>query len=100
MENGRRVRKDENNFKEITKNIITEIVCLGSKIKFKVLYLIGRNEIANGMCNAIRNLINENEKQRGMLKHIEELCECNLYGNPEMRLRKIKEEIAQTFPND
>lgn len=99
MENGRRVRKDEINIKSIAKNIITEIVCIGSKIKFKILYMIGQNEIAESMCRAIRRLCKEYDLQKERLKMIVELCECNLYGKPEVRLQKIK-EIAQTFPND
>ena len=99
MENGKRVRKDANNFKEITKNLITEIICISSKIKFKVLYMVGQKRIADSMCRAIRRLCRENELQREVLKEIVELCESNLYGKPEIRLQKIK-EIAQTFPNE
>lgn len=100
MENGRRVRKDESNFKQVAKDILTEMICIVSKIKFKILYIVGQNRTANQMCNALRRLIRENEKQRQLLNTIVEMCECNLYGKPEIRLKKIKEEIAQTFPNE
>ena len=99
MENGKRIRDDENKFKSVTKDIITNIVCICSKVKFKILYMVGQNRIANSMCRAMGRLVNENEYQRELLKEIVELCESNLYGKPEIRLQKIK-EIAQTFPNE
>lgn len=99
MENGKRIREDENKFKSVTKDIVTSIVCICSKIKFKILYMIGQNRIADSMCTAIRRLCRENEYQREILKEIVDLCESNLYGKPEIRLQKIK-EIANTFPNE
>lgn len=100
MENGKRVRKDENNIKSIAKDIITEIICIASKIKFKVLYLIGKNETANMMCDAIRTLSRRCNEQQELLNHIVEMCESNFYGKPELRLKKIKEEIVKPFPNE
>lgn len=98
MEDGKRFREDENKFESIIKNILVEIIYSVQKIKLKIEYMRGESRTANSMVKALGKLIKENEYQRNQLNEIINLCESNLYENPEIRLRKIK-ELAQSFPN-